>query len=166
MNDLPTMPAETDNEEELLDQVTEAAGSRLSDVMKVELLGSITQAVEAHEVDMTFVQAMQAAERCQSQLSQEKDIYGYFSGLLRGTRAMNDITTITDARDNQGRPVVARIAIEEVLGAEIPDLATRQEALRPFLAAINNYYAKRVTQWVNQLAVYTAIAAAKLPRDE
>jgi hypothetical protein len=151
------------SDDEALMQRVEAASGRLDDAAKEELLKGIKGVVEAQEIDMTFQQAMQAAQRCQAKLDQEKEVYAYFSAVLKGEAALNDISMATNAQDLQGRPVVARIPVAEIVELEIPDAQKRAEVLQPFFAVINNYYAKRVTEWVKQTTIYMGIAASKMP---
>lgn len=145
----------------------ESTPHELNQDSQVLLLEKLTQITEKHlseyDFTMTFAQAMQAASRCQALLDQEQEVYAYFRGILAGTSEMTTLSMATDAKDYQGRPVIAKIPIAEILAEEIPNEETRAKAIQPLFAAINNYYAKRVTRWVKQLTVYMAIASTKMP---
>jgi hypothetical protein len=74
------------------------------------------------------------------------------------------VSVVTGTDDN-GRPVVARLDLGEILQEEVPDEEARTKLLYGVFAPVNNYYAKRITRCMNDMAVYAAIAASSLPKD-
>jgi hypothetical protein len=128
-------------------------------------LQQIQDAVQASNVKMDFGGAMQALDCCQAQLEQEKGFYSFFNDLINGKAELTTVSVSTGVTDGHGRPVIAKLPMNEILEAEVEDEEKRAEMVQAFFAVVNNYYAKRVTQWVHDLTIYSAIASAKLPKE-
>ena len=152
-----------DESEELMERMEQAAG-RLDDEAQERLLSILTNTVASEKVEMTFQQAMQIASRCQARLEAEQQYYTYYRAVLQGEAELSPMTQATHLRDGQGRPVVATLPISEILEQEIPEPKKREEVVTSFFAAVNNYFAKRVTRWVEQVAIHMAIAVSKMPK--
>lgn len=153
-------------EQEIMDRLEEATGTALGDEKNAELLAEIIDAAQRRGGDMTFQQAMQALERSHLRLQQEQACFAYFSDIINGKvpfDELHDMQTATHTQDSQGRFLIAKVPICEAILEEFPeDYDKALAAITPFFTIIHNFYAKRTSRWVREVAVYSAIVVARI----
>ena len=150
------------NEQEALLDRLDAVTSVISAELQAQLLPELKTVVDQKGIEVTFEQAMTGAQRAFIHFQNEQAAYEYFNGVIRGEEEVGEISMPTGQTDSLGRPIVAKVPLGDILCNELDD-QSRGQLMNGLFGSINNYYARRMMKWVQAMAVFSAIAAAKMP---